>query len=118
MYFSVLGSKHIIYLVGYHKLIQDDEYGAQTTSLLINVEPLVKKNVFVLNSLGEATIVAIHMVKDHIVHCGGLSNILLTDYLLDSCRTARSRYQKDLVPGGAPFISLRSENTMSQRSNP
>ena len=48
------------------------------------------------NSLGEETIVAIRLVKDHIVHCGGLSNVLLTDSLLDSCRAARSRYQNDL----------------------
>ena len=47
-------------------------------------------------SLGEQTIVAIRLIKDYVVQCGGIGKVPLSDKLLQSCKLARSRYGADL----------------------
>ena len=47
-------------------------------------------------SLGEDTIIAVRIVKDYIIKCGGSENVPVTNALLKSCKQARNRYYTDL----------------------
>ena len=47
-------------------------------------------------SLGEDTIIAIRLVKDFIIKCGGSEKVPVPNALLKSCKEARSRYHADL----------------------
>ena len=47
-------------------------------------------------SLGEDTIIAVRIVKDYIIKCGGSENVPVTNALLKSCKQARDRYHTDL----------------------
>ena len=47
-------------------------------------------------SLGEDTIVAIRMIKDYIIKCGGSEKVPVSNALLKSCKQARNRYHADL----------------------
>ena len=47
-------------------------------------------------SLGEDTIIAVRIVKDYIIKCGGSEKVPVTNALLKSCKQARKKYHTDL----------------------
>lgn len=58
----------------------------------------INKHVLAIHgsNTSEQTLESIRLVKDYLIKCGGVDKIYITKNLLSSCKSAYSRYHKDL----------------------
>lgn len=68
----------------------------ENTSIIVTWPGKCRKKCFSEQNMSEQTLVARRMIKDHICSVGGLTNVIVTQDLLNSAQGSRQKYMLHL----------------------